>query len=474
MELGIGITPLATCALERELAAIAGVLEAPSERLYFGSVRGQESYYFLRAKKLYAQAKILSSDQALIERSERDYLNFLLTKNEYAESAPMMQTEAKRLLSAKEHGLGSLRKETVKELYGDVLQLSSSKIDTLAMCRMSYFLRYGLNAQERKAAKVDASVFGTFVHDVLENVSKQVMKEGGFRTVSLERTMEIAHERMQWYMREKLSDLWDSERAEYLFRRNFAEVRAVVQQLWEEMSESQFDPEWFELKFGKGEKMPSVRIIGKEMAAELIGVVDRADIWRNGGRVYVRIVDYKTGKTTFELNKILHGIGLQMLLYLFAMRRSGEHLLDAPLQCAGVLYFPAKVQRLTVQNKYDSKIDEKRRKAERRSGMILDHEHVLQAMDAQERFLPEKNSRATCEQFRALEEFVFNTVAALADELAEGMVAANPFYAGDMDNACGKCPYQEVCQGKAEKRWIETVKEIDEFWQKIGVVSENG
>ncbi len=473
MQLGIGITPLTTCGIERELAAIAAVLQAPTERLYLGGVRGQESYYLLRAKKLFDQAKKLTEDHDLIVRSERDYLNYLLTKSEYVDKASNRKEEAMQLLSAKKHEIGSLSADTVKALYGQELQLSSSKIDKLAMCRLGFFLQYGLNAQERKPAQMDASVFGTFVHDILEHVSKQIMQEGGFRTVPLERALKITHERMQWYMQEKLADLWDSERSEYLFRRSFEEVFEVVRQLWREMSVSRFDPKWFELKFGKGELMPSVRIVGQSMTAELSGVVDRADIWRCDDKIYVRIVDYKTGKTTFELNKILQGIGLQMLLYLFAMRRSGEHLMGSPLECAGVLYFPAKVSRLSI-DKFDTKIDEKRQKAERRSGMILEQEQILQAMDPQEIFLPEKNSRASKEQFRDLESFVFRKVAQFTDELAEGRVDANPYYIGDRDNACAKCSYCEICQDTAEKRWIPSVKEIDAFWQKVKEVEIDG
>lgn len=469
MRLGLAIMPLATCALERELAAIAGVLESPTQRIYFGSVCGQEAYYTLRAKKLFANAKRLSNETSLIRRSERDYVNYLMANSDSTRYRGNLQEKIHRLTDAKQHTIGTLSEDAVHSLYGKTLQLSSSKIDTLAMCRLSYFLRYGLKAKARKPAQIDASVFGTFVHDVLEYVAKTIMDEGGFRKVPMERALEIAHERMQWYAREELGELWQSERAEYLFRRSFAEVMEVVKQLWDELSVSQFEPAWFELKFGKGEEMPAVRIIGKHMSAELLGVVDRADVWRNGDRIYVRVVDYKTGKTTFEMQKILHGIGLQMLLYLFALSQSGDHLLNTQLACAGVLYFPAKVQKLPVENKHDPKIEDKRKKASRRTGLILDNESVIQAMDpeAESAFLPDQNFRASTLQFEQLKAFVMRTVASLADELALGSVEANPYYAGEYDNACAKCDYREVCHNEAEIRWLESIKDVDTFWQEV-------
>ena len=473
---GIGLNPSVTGGLERELAAMVGVLDVPTQRLYFGGVNGRESYYLLRAKKLFPNTAKCTDDRDLIVRSRRDYLNDLLSHPEQIDGARSLREKAQKLVAAKDHTMGRLTETTVKALYGKTLRLSSSKIDTLASCRLSHFFKYGLKAQERKPAQVDAAVFGTFVHDVLENTSRQVMQEGGFDAVPLERVLQIADERMEIYAREMLADLWGSERAEYLFRRSFSEVRGVVTQLWREMSVSQFRPQWFEMKFGKGQLMPSVKIVGEKMTAELEGVVDRADVWRSGDTVYVRVVDYKTGKTTFEPEKILHGIGMQMLLYLFALRRSGAHLLDRPLTCAGVMYFPASVKKVVLEERFDAKAEEKRREAERRSGMLLDNAAVLQAMEPGEApiFLPKKDSLATSEQFDLLEDYVLRMVAALADELASGEIKPNPFYISDKYNACAKCSYAEVCGAEIDKRWISPIKEMNEFWQAVEEVCTDG
>ena len=116
--------------------------------------------------------------------------------------------------------------------------------------------------------------------------------------------------------------------------------------------------------------------------AELEGYVDRADIWRCGDRVYVRVVDYKTGKKSFDYTSILNGLGLQMLLYLFALRQTGTALLQTPLEPAGVLYFPARAEKITIKDKMDAKTREtKHRQSIRRTGLILDSEPVLQAME---------------------------------------------------------------------------------------------
>lgn len=469
IEVGIDLKPSAVCGLERELGAMAGLLGVATDTLYLGGVSGRESYYLRRARNLAENAEVLTDELSLLERSRRDRLNHLMAHPNGLPKDDPLYAEAQTLLQAKQYHIGSLHDETVRVLYGKKLSLSSSKIDKLASCRLAFFLSYGLKARERKTAQVDAPEFGTFVHDILEHTARTVMKEGGFDCVTEERVLEIADERMEYYAREILAELWGSERAEYLFRRSFREVRSVVRQLRRELSVSRFRPQWFELKFGKGEAMPEVKIVGEKISAELRGVVDRADLWVCDESLYVRVVDYKTGKTTFEPKKILLGIGMQMLLYLFALRRSGAHLLGKPLHCAGVMYFPANVPKIPLKSCFDEKESSEREKLEKRTGLLLDHERMLRAMDPNEPpiFLPDRDYCATKEQFDALERFVLKTVGALADDLASGSVEANPYFENETKNACQWCDFRTLCGENVEKRRLPALKTMADFWQKV-------
>ncbi len=455
MAQGLGVAPTTMQALDRELAMMDSVFSAPEKGLYIGTVKGREAYYARRARNLFPDGRCITSDEALVCRAPREY--------------------AIACGKSQPYQIPDLSDSAVTALYGKTLRLSSSKVDVLASCRFAYFLQYGLKAEERKTAQMDASLYGTFVHDVLEHTVPKVMEEGGFATVSVERVLEIAEEFMEAYTVEVLAPLWESERAEYLFRRSFSEVRTVVRRLYAELSVSQFEPKWFELSFGNRDAdLPAVKIVGSHMEAELEGKVDRADIWQDGERCYVRVVDYKTGKKSFEYTKIYYGLGLQMLLYLFALRR----MMPQQPYPAGVLYFPARMEQVSKQERLSEEELEKHSiDSHSCSGLLYRDERVLQAMEPGEspRFMPYRNDNrgkaqsylADGEQLRVLEDFVFSKVAELGDELYSGRITPNPYEGkGEIGSACQWCPYSEVCGGKGEIRWLERLSP-KEFWSAV-------
>ncbi|MBE6927991.1 MAG: hypothetical protein E7467_05825 [Ruminococcaceae bacterium] len=460
---GVPIAPRVTAALDRELASIGGVLDTANKTLYFGGVSGLEAYYLKRAHELFPHARCIEEHTDLIQRSERDYLYHIRSNP----SLDCQEDLVEKLSKIEQpYEIGSLKEETVKELYGNELHISSSQIDKMASCHFGYFLQYGLYTEEQKVAQMDASAFGTFVHDVLEHCASQVMLEGGFHKVTLERTLQICEDCMEAYTKEKLGELWQSERAEYLFRRSFGEVRKVIKRLYEELSACEFEPKWFELRFKQNKELPAIKIAGKKMTAYLEGAVDRVDLWHDGERMYVRIVDYKTGSMEFEWSKVFNGLGLQMLIYLFAIKQNGMKLCGQPLHCAGVLYFLANAKPVSLKGKYDKDESRLRENKGRRSGLVLHSDHVLQAMEPGDEHLtlPDKKFYTTTEQFDTLERFVYRKVEALTDSVAEGCVKPDPYYIAERTNACQYCPYKEICRGNKTERWIKTVKSADEFW----------
>ncbi len=458
LEIGISPNTLATGRLNRELAMMDSVFGGPVQKVYLSALSGKESHFYLRAGNLFPRGKVIDTDQALVIRSRRDY-------------------EA-RFAKEEEYTIPDLSNETVKELYGEKLRLSASKLEKAASCRFAFFLQYGLKAKESQVAEIDASIYGTFVHDVLERTSLQVMDEGGFHVVTLERVIEIADQYMERFAREELADLWKSERAEYLFRRNFNEVRFVVKRLYEELSVSAFTPDHFELEFSDGDEavLPGITVTGDTVKGTLEGKVDRVDIWEHEGHTYYRVIDYKTGHATFNYSGVYYGLGLQMLIYLFALKEFEGRLHYANMSPSGVLYFPARCKSISIASKDDeTSLKRERDSEEKSSGLILNDPDLIQAMAPGEaiRYLPLtakgnsiKGYLATAEELELLRDHVKARVSDLADSIYSGKLEPNPYYLDSGHYGCAWCPYKSICGDQVEQRLFDKLTP-ETFWDRI-------
>ena len=478
-QMGIPLTGGAAEGLEIAFSEIYGVICAASKSIQISCLSGQTSFVFRRLSEMagvdYKPENILGSyavnpvDAAsyLCQRDDRSSAESLGISQFYLEA------EKKRA-----YQLGNVSKENICGIYGSKLNLSASQIDKQADCKLAYYLKYGLRAKEQKPVSIDPAEFGTYVHAVLEQTAREICGKGGFKSVCLEQAMEIARKYSEEYIEMHFSQI-DSERISYLFRRNDRELMMVVEELWEELQHASFTPVDFEVAFGDQADLPAIQVPGRGMPAQLRGYVDRVDAWKEDGRNYFRIVDYKTGKKDFDYCDVFNGLGLQMLLYLFALEREGEKLLGKNPIPAGVQYFPARVPVLAVDGELtDDEVQAERQKLWKRSGLILSDDDILRAMDDSEDIVRLSCRRkkdgtvtgdiASREQFKMLNKYVFQLLRSMVDDIASGDVAPNPYSRGNRHNACRYCPYGSVCHAAAveDRRDYKTMTS-QRFWDEI-------
>ena len=220
------------------------------------------------------------------------------------------------------------------------------------------------------------------------------------------------------------------------------------------------------------------------MQAILRGFIDRMDTWKTNGNTYYRVVDYKTGRKDFDYCDVFNGVGLQMLLYLFALAGSGAESLGQRPIAAGVQYFPARVPYLSCDGKQEEEDAQELRKSEwRRRGLLLQDADVLDAMDPSEDkarlcgYLKDGQPRgdlADRDQLKQLEKYVYHVLAKMVEDIASGNVEANPYTRGSVHNACTFCPYGAVCHKDTVpgRRNYKSVT-AKEFWERVGKELEN-
>ena len=479
-QLGVPLTGGNLEGIQAEFAEIYGVFCGATESVTVYASGEQPSYLFRRLAQMAGGAEMVESSMGAALAMPFDAGAYLARwdQREMAQNLGLLETY-EEVVRSRNYQMGNMERETVDSLYGKTLRLSASQIDRQAECRMSYFLKYGLRAKEQKEATVDSAEFGTYVHAVLENTAREIKELGGFPNVSLERTLEIAERYSDDYAKEHFAQL-DSQRLTYLFRRNNQELQLVVRELWEELQSSKFQPEGFEVNFGSADGLPPIAIPGNQMQALLQGYVDRVDTWVNGPTSYYRVVDYKTGSKDFDYCDVFNGVGLQMLLYLFALQESGGSVVGENSIPAGVQYFPARVHYVSADGQpTEEELAKIREKNWVRKGLLLKDEQILQAMEPGEDF-----KRLCCslkkdgtlsgdladrDQLKLLKGYLFKILSRMVDDIASGNVEPNPYTRGSSHNACEYCPYKAVCheQQVAGRRNYEAMK-AERFWQEIG------
>lgn len=478
-KLGVPLTGGAMDGLQAEYAEIYGVFCGAEEDVTVTCSDAIGSFLYRRLAQMAGGERAAQTTLVTQLRRPMAAGAFLAARHDAKNAARLsLERDYRIVLQRQGHSLGRVSKAHIHGLYGDKLRLSASQVDCQAECRLHYFLKYGLRANERKEAKVDPAQFGTYVHDVLEKTGRAVMERGGFHRVTLEQTLELAQDFSSRYLRENFGAL-DSQRMEQIFRRNMLELEAVVRELWRELHEAQYEPQFFELKFDEGAAMPAVDIPNAGIPAQLRGFVDRVDLWRRGDSSYLRVVDYKTGKKKFDYCDVLNGVGLQMLIYLFALEKGGESIVAGKRIGAGVQYFPARAPYLSVEGSMTrEQADRERRKNSKRSGLLLLDEASLRAMDPSEKLelldcTVSKDGQITGniadrESMGLLSDYMMKLLAAMAEDIASGDLEPNPYTRGEAHDACTFCPYGAVChkQSVAGRRDYKTIN-AEQFWQEI-------
>ncbi len=486
-KLGISINSGAIDGLQTQFSEITDVFSGSNQSVWVSYSAEQPSYIYNRLLKMAGKemepGELLGA--ALYDKQEAAI--YLASRALTQEACALGLSEAyNAAVTSQEHTLGTVSEAHIKGLYGDKLRLSASQVDRLAQCKLSYFLQYGLRAKERKPVKNNTTEFGTYVHAVLEACGRKALECGGFRNISLEQTLELSADFSAKYFAQRFEQM-HSQRFAYHFQKNVSEVKLIVEELWKEMQESDFQAYDFELSFGDGGIMPAIQIQSPLMDAQLRGFVDRVDLWQSENGPYIRVVDYKTGIKDFDYCDIYNGIGLQMLLYLYALEEEGKQLFGENPIPAGVQYFPARVPLVSVKGSVScEEAEQLRQKNFKRKGLLLGEEQVLQAMEPGDKpkrlsYSVKKDGTlsgdiASRSQFKMLKKYIFDLLTQMVRNIAEGNITADPYTRGVSHSACTFCPYDAVCHSAEVpgRRNYQAVSN-DDFWAAIEKeVSGNG
>ncbi len=240
---------------------------------------------------------------------------------------PALKLLAEKLAALREPSpTENLSPALAEKIYGSVLKTSVSRLEEFAQCPFKFFVHSGLRANERKVFELDDRERGSFQHEILEKFHHDLTAEKK-RWRDLDpaqaraRIAAIAAELAPAY-RDGL--LHTDDRSRFAARMLTAALQDFVETLVTWMrGQYDFDPAKAELGFGlEPTGLPAWEIklpAGHTLA--LRGRIDRIDLHRDGERTLAVVMDYKSSARKLDKLLMAHGVQLQLLAYLAALRQ---------------------------------------------------------------------------------------------------------------------------------------------------------
>ena len=502
-DLDIQLAPDGSRAMDRQLLEIYAAFTAPTQKLIISWPAGsgdealQPSYLVERIRALLPALTIQSvtedpAEVMTVEALTELYLSSeeagdALTKEAVRRTAQQVPelmdsiTEAKAAALRRELNVSNLLS---KKLFGSPVALTASRLDELGNCPLSFFLYYGLKARERKPASFDAAEYGTFLHHILEKTVEEVTVSHMPLPLSDRESAALVEKHMGPYLESRMQNAGDlSAREHYLYMRNSREAKLVLEDISKELAASEFRPCAYELQFGDGKDLGPLTIYSRLGEGHLDGTVDRVDLWHSPEGDYYRIVDYKSGSKTFDYTELSGGVGMQLFLYMFALR--SRHIPGAVGTAipAGAVYLPARQGFVAADTPMpeDEAEELHHKKGPKRTGLLLENPQVLSAMETEQQgyYLPvgaKKKDKPlgdyviSGEQMDLLEGFIQRQMQLALERIYSGSFPAEPFYRGRSHDPCSWCKYQDVCQKDESFRreHYQPALKAEEFWNRIG------
>ena len=332
-----------------------------------------------------------------------------------------------------------ISQSVAKALYGEISPYSATRLERFAACAFAHFLQYGMKLTERVEYEFKAMDMGNVMHEALESFAEEVRKRGlKWTELTEQERNEIADECLNNIVADYGNTvLKSSARNEYMIERTRRILRRTVWALQKQLEQGEFQPEGFEVMFGGGR-------------------IDRVDIMEDQNKVYVKVIDYKTGNTSFDLVYLYHGLQLQLMIYLDgALKVEQKKYPDKEIVPAGVFYYNIKDP--MIQEKIDADVEAVSAglmKELKMNGLVQADAELVRRMDNSLGSIPvafnkdgsfRKNSSvADRAQFTVLGRYVRTKIEKIRGSILEGDAQVSPYELGKK-NACTYCPYMTVC-----------------------------
>jgi len=379
--------------------------------------------------------------------------------------------------------------EYIKKLYGkgeDLnLTISPSRLESFSKCPFSYFINYGLKAEEREIFEVTGREMGDIYHDCLKRLSCELTMEGVAITAEQSPWMQISQEACEQRIGELVAEsaaqykegiLSQGEAEQYRQGRLRSVCSKAAWMMITHVKKGDIKQSFFEIPFGGNEQnsLPPITVTVEKERVYIAGKIDRMDLLGGPDHMnadgapsaqdFVKIIDYKSGDEKFNLAEAAGGWRLQLMLYLRAAQ-SG-----LPAKPAGAFYFkideslieetlPGSASPDELAAAQEALAESVKRKF-RMDGVVVNNPQILQSIagdfsGSSEVIAISRNKEGeitassgkllTEEAFTEFQEAVDETIEKLCASLVSGNLDITPKKISPEMTACTYCKYKSIC-----------------------------
>lgn len=381
----------------------------------------------------------------------------------YGEESALGLRDALTKAAFKRYQEKGLAAAVAAALYGRRLENSVTRLETYAACAYRHFLQYGLTLREREEFSFEAVDMGNVYHGVLEGFAARLEEsnytwfdfpeEFGRRTVG-----EVLEKLAASY---KDTVLYSSFRNEYAVTRMNRILTRTVLTLQNQLKQGSFRPEAYELSFQFAENLESVNIaLSDSEKMHLQGRIDRIDIAGEQDKVYVKVIDYKSGSKQFDVAALYYGLQLQLVVYMNAAleieRRKHP---DKEVIPAALLYYhvedpvvetPVELTpeeanlQLLEKLRMNGVVNDGPGIVERLDGAMEDKSYVIPVEKKKDGSFSARSCLMNSNQLQTVSQFVSRKIRTIGREILDGKISLNPYQRGN-EQACTYCPYHKIC-----------------------------
>lgn len=362
--------------------------------------------------------------------------------------------------SYEERGIG---RAAARALYGQSLQGSVTRLEQFASCAYAHFLKYGLELMERQEYELEAVDMGNLFHQSIDRCFA-VMKERGqdWRGLTEEGRKQLVKECVARVTEEYGNTIMaSSARNAYLAGRVERITDRTIWALAEQVKKGDFEPTGFEVSFSAIDNLKAMRIsLSEDEELQLRGRIDRLDLCEDEQHVYVKIIDYKSGTTSFDLAALYYGLQLQLVVYMdAAVEMEERNHPDKEVVPAGIFYYHIndpladKQEGMTVEE-----IEKQILRQLRMNGLVNSELDIINHLDRdiqkesdvipvaiKDGYVQEsRSSVASTRRFEDLRRFVNHKLQEAGKDILKGSIGLKPYKQASR-TACDYCPYHAVC-----------------------------